>query len=250
MRKGRATLAAEVLDFITALRATRGHHRGAGSASATTFIVERNAIPAPLNYRGLPEIHLPRRSTTWSATAFPARGSCWKATSSTSTWTVIVDGWHGDSSRMYCAGKIGVQAQKLIDVTYGGDDARYRDGAPRRHRPAISAMRSRAMPRSSASRWCAISAATASAASSTTRRPILHFGRAGTGPELKTGMFFTVEPMINARQVRREDPGGRLDRGHPRQKSFPPSSSIPWASPRPAARSSPSRSRNCTGRLI
>ena len=32
--------------------------------------------------------------------------------------TVIVDGWHGDSSRMYLVGKVGVQAQKLIDVTY------------------------------------------------------------------------------------------------------------------------------------
>ena len=45
---------------------------------------------------------------------------------------------------------------------------------------------------------------------------VVHFGRPGTGPELKPGMFFTVEPMINRRPPRREDPRRRLDRRHPR----------------------------------
>ena len=59
-------------------------------------------------------------------------------------------------------------------------------------------MRSSATPRATAIRWCAISAATASAASSTTRPSILHYGRPEDGPVLREGMFFTVEPMINA----------------------------------------------------
>ena len=66
-----------------------------------------------------------------------------------------------------------------------------------RARRATSAPPSRPLPRPSAARWCAISAATASAGCSTTRPTILHYGRRGEGVELKPGMFFTVEPMIN-----------------------------------------------------
>ena len=53
------------------------------------------------------------------------------------------------------------------------------------------------MPKSTATASSAISAAMASAGCSTTARKSIHAGRPGTGPELKPGMFFTVEPMIN-----------------------------------------------------
>ena len=53
------------------------------------------------------------------------------------------------------------------------------------------------MRKASAAAWCAISAATAWAASSTTAPNILHYGEPGEGVVLEPGMLFTIEPMIN-----------------------------------------------------
>jgi methionyl aminopeptidase len=84
-------------------------------------------------------------------------------------FTVILDGWHGDSSRMFFVGEVPRRAARLCDITYEammrGIEA-IRRAAPR----TTSAPRSSVLPRASAARWCAISAATASAASSTTPR--------------------------------------------------------------------------------
>ncbi len=84
-------------------------------------------------------------------------------------YTLIVDGWHGDSSRMYGVGEISRKAERLIEITYEsllrGIKA-VRAGA---HTGDIGFAIQR-YARRSAARWCATSAATASAASSTTRR--------------------------------------------------------------------------------
>ena len=48
------------------------------------------------------------------------------------------------------------------------------------------------------------------------RPNILHYGEPGEGLQLKPGMLFTIEPMINLGKPHCEDPVGRLDRGHPR----------------------------------
>ena len=78
--------------------------------------------------------------------------------------TPILDGWHGDSSRMYLIGDVPLKAKRLVDVTYeclmlGIEQAK----------PGTSPMRSSVMPRRIATAWCAISAATGSAGCSTTR---------------------------------------------------------------------------------
>jgi len=77
--------------------------------------------------------------------------------------TVIVDGWYGDTSRMYVAGKLPRKSERLIQVTH---DALFK---------GIEALGQvfHAPPN------------------------VLHYGRAGTGPVLEEGMFFTIEPMVN-----------------------------------------------------
>ena len=47
--------------------------------------------------------------------------------------TVILDGWHGDTSRMYLVGDVKLKAERLVDITYEVDDARHRGGEARRH---------------------------------------------------------------------------------------------------------------------
>jgi len=110
--------------------------------------------------------------------------------------TVIVDGWHGDSSRMFAIGDVGPRARKLIDVTYEGlalGLAQVKPGnsfgdigyAIQRHVEAnrMSVVRD----------FCGHGIGRLFHDSPN----VLHYGRKGEGAVLKPGMFFTVEPMVN-----------------------------------------------------
>jgi methionyl aminopeptidase len=110
--------------------------------------------------------------------------------------TLVVDGWHGDSSRMYPVGEISRKAERLIEVTYQSLEAGIAVAKPGSTTGDIGA---------------AIQAIAEGERMSVVRdfvghglgrlfhdEPnILHFGTAGTGVPLKPGMIFTIEPMIN-----------------------------------------------------
>ena len=108
-------LAAETLDMITPACPPRRLHRGAGRA-VPRFHRRPRRLPAPLDYRGYPSRSAPR-STTSSATASPASGLDDGDILNIDV-TVILDGWHGDTRRMYVAGTASTKARNLIDVTY------------------------------------------------------------------------------------------------------------------------------------
>ena len=110
--------------------------------------------------------------------------------------TVIVDGWHGDSSRMYAVGEINARSRKLIDVTYESlalGLAQVKPGntfgdigfAIQRHVEAarMSVVRD----------FCGHGIGRLFHDSPN----VLHYGRKGEGAVLKPGMFFTIEPMVN-----------------------------------------------------
>ncbi len=110
--------------------------------------------------------------------------------------TLVVDGWHGDSSRMYPVGEISRKAERLIDITYESLEAGIAMARPGNTTGDIGA---------------AIQALVEGERASVVRdfvghglgqlfhdEPnILHFGTPGTGVELKPGMIFTIEPMVN-----------------------------------------------------
>ena len=117
MRKA-GNLAAKVLDFITP-------HVIAGVSTLEldtlchAYIVERGAIPAPLNYRGFP------KSICTSVNHVVCHGipdekkRLLNGDIINIDITVILDGWHGDTSRMFLVGdKVGVRARNLVQVTY------------------------------------------------------------------------------------------------------------------------------------
>jgi methionyl aminopeptidase len=114
-RAGR--LAAETLDFITP-HVVPGVTTGALDALCDAFIREHGGISAPLNYRGFP------RSICTSINhvvchGIPADDKALKEGDIVNIdVTPVVDGWHGDSSRMYPVGAVKVKAQRLIDVTF------------------------------------------------------------------------------------------------------------------------------------
>ena len=110
--------------------------------------------------------------------------------------TVIVDGWYGDSSRMYVAGKLSRKAERLIQVTHDslmkgidvvkpgntfGDIGHAIQTFVEGHR--MSVVRD----------FCGHGLGRVFHAPPN----VLHYGRPGTGPVLEEGMFFTIEPMVN-----------------------------------------------------
>ncbi|MDB6180774.1 type I methionyl aminopeptidase [Paracoccus fistulariae] len=110
--------------------------------------------------------------------------------------TVIVDGWYGDTSRMYVAGKPSVKAQRLIQVTHDslmkGIEA-VRPGATFGDIGAAIQTYAEGHRMSVVRDFCGHGLGRVFHAPPN----VLHFGRAGKGPVLEEGMFFTIEPMIN-----------------------------------------------------
>lgn len=110
--------------------------------------------------------------------------------------TPILDGWHGDSSRMYLVGNVSVKARRLVDITYDCLMLGLEQARPGNRLGDISAAIQRHAEKNRYSvvrDFCGHGLGRLFHDSP----EVVHAGRAGTGPELRPGMFFTVEPMIN-----------------------------------------------------
>lgn len=160
------------------------------------FIVKHGAIPAALGYKGFP------KSVCTSINHVVCHGIPGpKKLSDGDIMNIdaalILDGWYGDMSRMYAVGKPGIRAKKLIDVTY---EAMMRGIEVVRPGATLGdighAIQSHAEKNgfSVVRDFCGHGLGTFFHGAPN----ILHYGKPGTGLELKEGMFFTVEPMINA----------------------------------------------------
>jgi methionyl aminopeptidase len=191
-RAGR--LAAETLDFITP-HVQPGISTGELDKLCHDFILDHKAIPAPLGYRGFPKSICTSLNHV-VCHGIPGPRVLKEGDVLNIDVTFIVDGWHGDSSRMYAVGKISRAAERLLEVTYN------------------ALMRGVAAVRPGATTGdigAAIQAYAESERCSVVRdfcghglgrvfhdRPnILHYGEPGEGLQLKPGMLFTIEPMIN-----------------------------------------------------
>lgn len=110
--------------------------------------------------------------------------------------TPLVDGWHGDSSRMYIAGETSIKARRLVEVTYECLMLGIEQAKPGNHLGDIGyAIQHHAEKhRYGVVRdFCGHGLGRVFHDSP----EVVHVGRPGTGPELRPGMFFTIEPMIN-----------------------------------------------------
>jgi methionyl aminopeptidase len=110
--------------------------------------------------------------------------------------TVIADGWVGDSSRMYVAGKPNRKAERLIDITHDAlmeGIAQVRPGNTFGDIGAAIQRYAEAHRCSVVRDFCGHGVGRVFHAAPN----VLHYGRWGTGPVLEPGMFFTIEPMIN-----------------------------------------------------
>ncbi|HIC28391.1 MAG TPA: type I methionyl aminopeptidase, partial [Rhodospirillales bacterium] len=113
-RAGR--LAAECLDFITP-HVKPGVTTGELDTLCHNFIVDHDAIPSPLNYRGFPK-SICTSINHVVCHGIPGDKRLMEGDIINIDVTVTLDGWFGDSSRMFPVGKIGVKARNLISTTF------------------------------------------------------------------------------------------------------------------------------------
>lgn len=110
--------------------------------------------------------------------------------------TVIVDGWYGDTSRMYAAGKPNGKAEKLIQVTH---DALMRGIEVVRPGNTFGDIGHAIQSFVEAQRYSVVRDFCGHGLGQVFHAApnVLHYGRPGTGAVLEEGMFFTIEPMVN-----------------------------------------------------
>ena len=191
-RAGR--LAAEALDMLVP-HVKPGVRTDELDDLVLAFALDHGAIPAPLNYRGFP------RSICTSVNhvvchGIPGPKPLKEGDIVNIDVTLIVDGWHGDTSRMYPVGEIPRRAERLIEVTYEAlmrGIGAVKPGHTTGHIGAAIQQYAEAERCSVVRDFCGHGLGRLFH----DRPNILHYGEAGEGPVLKPGMFFTIEPMIN-----------------------------------------------------
>ena len=110
--------------------------------------------------------------------------------------TVIVDGWYGDTSRMYVAGSLPRKAERLIEVTH---EALMRGIAVVKPGATFGDIGHAIQSYAEANRMSIVRDFCGHGLGRVFHAPpnVLHYGRPGSGPVLEEGMFFTIEPMVN-----------------------------------------------------
>jgi len=188
-------LAAECLDFITP------HVRPKVSTERLDklchdFIVERGGVNAPLGYRGYP------KSICTSVNHVVCHGipddkTLQEGDIVNIDVTAILDGWYGDSSRMFPVGRVGRKAERLIDVTFEAMWEGIRQVKP----VATLGDIGYAIQTYAESHWFSVVRDFCGHGLGRVFHDapnVMHFGRPGEGEVIREGMFFTIEPMINA----------------------------------------------------
>jgi methionyl aminopeptidase len=110
--------------------------------------------------------------------------------------TVLVEGWYGDSSRMYCAGNISKKSERLITVTH---DALFKGIEQVKPGNTFGDIGFAIQNYAEANGMSVVRDFCGHGLGRVFHAPpnVLHYGVAGSGPILEEGMFFTIEPMIN-----------------------------------------------------
>ena len=192
-RAGR--LAAETLDMV-ASHVRPGVTTAALDALCHEFMMAHGATPAPLNYRGYPK-SICTSINHVVCHGIPGERRLEPGDVLNIDVTVVLDGWHGDSSRMYCAGAPSTRARNLMDVTY---EAMLRGVAAVRPGATLGDVGHAIQVFVEGHRFSVVRDFCGHGIGRRFHEPpnVLHFGKPGEGPVLRPGMFFTVEPMVNA----------------------------------------------------
>jgi methionyl aminopeptidase len=159
------------------------------------FGMDHGALPATLNYRGY------TKSSCTSINHVVCHGipddkPLREGDIVNIDVTYVLDGWHGDSSRMYPVGQVKRAAERLLEVTY---ECLLRGIAAVRPGARTGAIGEAIQTYAEAERCSVVRDFCGHGVGRLFHDSpnILHYGRAEEGPEMKEGMIFTIEPMIN-----------------------------------------------------
>ena len=194
-------LAAELLDWLTP-QVQPGVTTGAIDRLAHDYQVNvQRVIPATLNYQ--PPGHVPYPASICTSVnhvvchGIPGEKTLKSGDIVNIDVTVIKDGWHGDSSRMFFVGTPSILAKRLVETTYQAMWRGIREVRPGAHLGDIGhAIQKFAegLGFSVVREFCGHGIGR----QFHEEPQVLHYGRLGTGLRLQPGMIFTIEPMINA----------------------------------------------------
>jgi methionyl aminopeptidase len=193
MRKA-GRLVALALDEVTAL-VREGTTTQEIDDFFMAFAEKHKALPATLNYRGY------RKASCISVNhvvchGIPSDKPLRSGDIVNVDLTLIVDGWHGDTSRMYAIGDAPVAARRLIDVTYESMMRGISEVKPGAHLGDVGY----AIQSFAESERCSVVRDFCGHGLGQVFHDhpnVLHYGKRGDGVLLKPGMIFTIEPMIN-----------------------------------------------------
>ncbi len=188
-------LAAECLDMLIP-HVQPGVSTEALDDLAREFILDNGALPACLGYKGYTKTVCISPNHV-VCHGIPGERALREGDIANIDVTVIVEGgWHGDTSRMYGVGEVPVRARRLVDITYEALQkgiAQVKPGA-RFGDIGYAIQQYVESQRASVVRdFCGHGLGQVFHDAP----EVVHAGRPGTGPELRPGMFFTIEPMIN-----------------------------------------------------
>ena len=194
-------LGSEVLDYITPF-VVHGVTTDELDKLCHDYIINvQQAIPAPLNYA--PDGHTPYPKSICTSVnhvichGVPSDKVLKNGDTVNIDITVIKDGYHGDTSRMFHVGEVSIQAKRLSELTYQAMWLGIAQVKPDATLGDIGyAIQSFAEKNgfSVVREFCGHGIGKVFH----TEPQVLHYGRPGMGLKLKTGMIFTIEPMINA----------------------------------------------------
>jgi methionyl aminopeptidase len=191
-------LAAQTLDYITP-HVIPGVTTEELDRLCHDFITKNGAIPAPLDYKGFPK-SICTSINHVVCHGIPGPKKLLNGDIVNIDVTVILDEWHGDTSRMYMVGdKIPRKAQRLVDVTYDAMMAGIEIVKPG---VTLGDVGHAIQQVAEEARFSVVRDFCGHGIGKTFHCPpsVLHYGLQKTGTVLEAGMFFTIEPMINAGQ--------------------------------------------------
>lgn len=201
-------LAAEVLDLI-------GPYVKPGVTTAELdrichdhIVKVQGAVPANVGYRGFPKTVCTSVNNV-ICHGIPSEGKVLKDGDIVNIdVTVIKDGWHGDTSRMYCAGTPSVMARRLIEATY---EAMWRGIRAVKPGATLGDVGHAIQQYAESERFSVVREYCGHGIGKVyhDEPQVLHYGQRNAGLPLKEGMIFTIEPMLNAgkRHTRQLDDG-------------------------------------------
>ena len=187
-------LAAECLDMLTPF-VEPGVATAKLDRLAREFTLDHGALPACLYYRGYSHT-LCISPNHVVCHGIPGERTLREGDIANIDVTVIVDGWHGDHSRMYALGEVAPRARRLIDITY---EALERGLAAVKPGARLGDIGHAIQDYVEAQRCSVVRDFCGHGLGKVFHDApnILHYGRPGAGEVLKAGMFFTIEPMVN-----------------------------------------------------